>query len=60
MIDAVTSKVFYGRANHVMSYGQPTTPTKIPGDSDGAALGSDDMWPMNNHAQRNVSKFEAK
>ncbi|MFI8773220.1 hypothetical protein ACIGKQ_13785 [Gordonia sp. NPDC062954] len=29
VIDAVTSKVFYGRANYVMSYGQPTTPTKI-------------------------------
>ncbi|MEP6714209.1 MAG: hypothetical protein ABJC09_01465 [Terriglobia bacterium] len=32
---------------------------KIPRDSKGAALGSDDMWQVNNHAQKNVDKFQA-
>lgn len=32
---------------------------KIPEDSAGAALGSDDVWQVNNHAQKNVDKFEA-
>lgn len=30
---------------------------KIPKDSDGAALGSDDVWLANNHAQKNVDEF---
>lgn len=33
---------------------------RIPEDSHGAALGSTDVWEKNNHAQKNVSKFEAK
>lgn len=32
---------------------------KIPQDSTGAALGSDDYWQINNQAQKNVDKFEA-
>lgn len=32
---------------------------RIPEDSSGAALGSDDVWIANNHAQKNASKFEA-
>lgn len=32
---------------------------KIPRDSRSAALGSDDVWQVNNHAQKNVSKYEA-
>ena len=32
---------------------------RIPEDSSGAALGSDDVWIANNHAQKNVDKFEA-
>ncbi|MFI9504024.1 hypothetical protein [Nocardia sp. NPDC052566] len=32
---------------------------KIPRDSHGAALGSDDVWQVNNHAQKNVDKYEA-
>lgn len=31
---------------------------KIPADATGA-LGSDDVWQANNHAQKNVDKFEA-
>jgi M6 family metalloprotease-like protein len=30
---------------------------KIPKDSDGAALASDDVWLANNHAQKNVDEF---
>ena len=30
---------------------------KIPKDSDGAALASDDVWVANNHAQKNVDEF---
>jgi hypothetical protein len=32
---------------------------KIPRDSTGAALGSDDVWQVNNSAQKNVDKYEA-
>jgi hypothetical protein len=32
---------------------------KIPSDSSGAALGSDDVWQLNNHAQKNVDRYEA-
>lgn len=32
---------------------------RVPEDSTGAALGSNDMWQVNNHAQKNVDKFEA-
>ncbi len=32
---------------------------KIPRDAKGAALGSDDVWLANNHAQKNVDKYEA-
>lgn len=32
---------------------------KIPPDSSGAALASDDVWQLNNHAQKNVDKYEA-
>jgi hypothetical protein len=32
---------------------------RIPEDSHGAALGSDDVWQVNNHAQKNVDKYEA-
>jgi hypothetical protein len=32
---------------------------RIPRDSHGAALGSDDVWQVNNHAQKNVDKFES-
>jgi hypothetical protein len=32
---------------------------KIPKDTKGAALGSDDMWQVNNHAQKNVDKFQS-
>jgi hypothetical protein len=30
---------------------------KIPKDSDGAALATDDVWIANNHAQKNVDEF---
>lgn len=33
---------------------------KIPEDSSGAALGSDDVWQINNAAQKNVDKYEAR
>jgi hypothetical protein len=32
---------------------------KIPRGSSGVALGSEDTWQVNNHAQKNVDKFEA-
>jgi type II secretory pathway pseudopilin PulG len=32
---------------------------KIPEDSTGAVLGSDDVWVANNHAQKNVDTYEA-
>ena len=32
---------------------------RIPRDSSGAALGSDDVWQVNNSAQKNVDKYEA-
>lgn len=32
---------------------------RIPEDSSGAALGSEDVWQVNNHAQKNVDKYEA-
>jgi hypothetical protein len=32
---------------------------RIPEDSTGAALGSDDVWRVNNHCQKNVDKYEA-
>ena len=32
---------------------------RIPRDSKGAALGSEDVWQVNNHAQKNVSKYES-
>lgn len=32
---------------------------RIPRDSAGAALGSDDVWQVNNSAQKNVSHYEA-
>ena len=32
---------------------------KIPSDAKGGALGSEDVWQVNNHAQKNVDNFQA-
>jgi hypothetical protein len=32
---------------------------KIPVDATGSALGSDDVWMVNNHAEKNVDRYEA-